>query len=110
LAFLIYSEGESIVAYISSEQEMNKNFFRLLAIVFFVPGTSYASCYKPDAPSCASGYSKFEDQDEFDSCKREMESYKSDIEDFLSCLKRDADEASNDYNDAVTSFNRRASQ
>jgi hypothetical protein len=89
---------------------MNKNFVRLLAIVFFVPGTSHASCSQPDAPSCASGYSKFEDQDEFDNCKTEMESYKSEVEDFLSCLKRDADEASNDYNDAVSSFNNRVSQ
>jgi hypothetical protein len=72
--------------------------------------TSLAFCSKPDSPSCASNYNKFEDQDEFDRCKSEMETYKSEVEDFLSCLKRDADEASNDYNEAVSSFNNRASR
>jgi hypothetical protein len=90
--------------------DMHLYLYYLTAFFFLVPTASYGSCYKPDAPSCASDYSKFEDQNEFDNCKSEMESYKSDVEDFLSCLKRDADEASNDYNDAVSSFNDRASQ
>jgi hypothetical protein len=83
----------------------------LLAIALLgVTNPSLAFCSKPDAPSCASDYSKFEDQDEFDRCKSDMESYKSEVEDFLSCLKRDGDEALNDYNEAVSSFNNRASQ
>lgn len=66
------------------------------------------SCYQPDAPSCATGYGGFDDEDEFDSCKSEMESYQSDVEDYLSCLKRNADEAIESYDDAVSSFNQRA--
>jgi hypothetical protein len=81
----------------------------LLAIAFFsIADESLASCSTPDAPSCASRYDKFDDQDEFDSCKREMESYKSEVEDFMSCLKREGDEAINDYDAAVQRFNSRA--
>lgn len=39
-----------------------------------------------------------------------MESYKSEVEDFMSCLKKQGDEAVNEYNDAISSFNSRASQ
>jgi hypothetical protein len=75
----------------------------VLAIAFIaIPKYSLASCYKPDPPSCAGQYGKFDDQNEFDSCKNDMESYKSEIEEFVSCLKRQAD--------AVSNFNSRASQ
>ena len=37
-----------------------------------------------------------------------MESYKSDLESYLSCMKRESDSAIMEYNDAVASFNRRA--
>jgi hypothetical protein len=52
---------------------------------------------------------------DFDRCKREMQSYRDEVESYLSCLKReseqlrrDSDGAISDYNDAVASFNRRA--
>jgi len=81
----------------------------LVAIVFFsVADDAFAFCSKPDAPYCASQYDNFDDQDDFDSCKSQMESYKSEIEDFGSCLKREGDEAVDEYNDAVARFNQRA--
>ncbi|SFV28862.1 hypothetical protein SAMN04488557_1112 [Hyphomicrobium facile] len=89
---------------------MNLSIRALVTGFIFLPGISYASCYKPDAPSCVYGYSRFDDQNEFDSCKRGMVSYKFGIEEFLSCLRREADEATTDYNNAVTKFNSRASQ
>ena len=80
-----------------------------LVVVLLAAGSpSLAFCSKPDAPYCASSYGKFDDQYDFDRCKREMESYKSEVEDFMSCLRRETDEAVSDYNDAVESFNRRA--
>ena len=74
-----------------------------------------AYCSKPDAPYCASRYTKFDDEYEFDRCKREMQSYRSDVEDFVSCIKRKTEEltrqgneAIDDYREAIASFNRRA--
>ncbi|SCB13091.1 hypothetical protein [Rhizobium hainanense] len=71
-----------------------------------------AYCNEPSAPSCADRYGAFDDEWEFSRCKSEMETYKSDVETFLSCTKREAEAASDkaisEYNDAVESFNRRA--
>jgi len=66
------------------------------------------ACFKPDAPYCATTYGRFDDESDFDQCKIEMESYKSDVEEFLACQRRESQEAIDDYNEAVESFNRRA--
>ena len=57
----------------------------------------------------------FDDEDGFRRCKREMESYRSEVEDFLDCLRHDiedlkekAEQATREYNGAVESFNHRA--
>jgi hypothetical protein len=72
-------------------------------------GTSAnAYCSAPSAPSCATRYGAFDSEDDFDRCKRQMSSYKSEVEDYLSCLRREADSTIEEYNSAVESFNRRA--
>lgn len=85
----------------------------------------FAYCSEPSAPFCATSYSEFQDQDEFDRCKREMEYYQGEVEDHFQCLQRDlnqtisdatneakrkAETASSEYSDAIDSFNRRANQ
>ena len=69
-------------------------------------------CSEPSAPSCASRYGSFDDEWDFERCKREMERYKSDVEEFIDCNNRGArsenEEAISDYSSAVDSFNRRA--
>lgn len=65
-------------------------------------------CSEPSAPYCASRYDEFDDQWEFDRCKREMENYQYDVERYLDCLSDEADQTISEYNDAVRSFNRRA--
>jgi len=95
----------------------------LLAVTFAaaLPLPASAYCYEPSAPSCASSFTNFTDQYEFDRCKREMESYRSDVESFISCnndeaqeainkAQRENESASSAYGDAVDSFNRRASR
>lgn len=97
------------------------------------PTMVFAYCSEPSAPYCASSYGRFDDEYQFSSCKREMESYQSEVEDFQQCHKRQVDEANetarqatseaediarkarneideavSDYNDAVRSFNNRA--
>jgi hypothetical protein len=68
----------------------------------------FAYCSEPSAPYCASRYGAFDDQDEFRRCRSEMESYQSEVQDFLSCMKRKSDSVIQEYNSAVESFNRRA--
>ena len=82
-----------------------------------IPFEALAYCSEPSAPSCATRYGAFDDEWDFDRCKRDMENYKSEVESFMSCKSREIQEASNesesaasDYNDAVESFNRRARQ
>ena len=74
-----------------------------------------AYCSAPSAPSCATRYGSFDDEDDFGRCKRQMRSYQSEAEDFLACTRREADDLKrksddliNEYNSAVQSFNRRA--
>lgn len=83
---------------------------RVLIMIAAVSITAEAGafCTKPDAPYCAASFGAFDDRSDFESCRSEMESYKSNVEEFLSCQKRESDSAVSDYNDAVESFNRRA--
>lgn len=108
---------------------------KYLAVFAFCgfPSFAMAYCSEPSAPSCATGYGSFDGEWEFDSCKRDMESYQSEVEAFYQCNKRQAQEfvdkaeearteaedeiqkaksanerATSDYNDAVQSFNRKA--
>lgn len=87
------------------------------AIMWLMASNAYASfssCEKPDPPSCSQTYGNFDDDDDFQQCRREMESYKSDAEEYLSCIQREAKKAAtevtDEYNDAVSAFNRRAGQ
>lgn len=90
---------------------------RLIAIATLtmaLTGPAFAFCSEPSAPYCASGYSDFTDQYEFDRCKRDMESYRDEVESFIQCSQREIDDlsrkasnASDEYNSAVSSFNRR---
>ena len=69
------------------------------------PANAY--CSPPSAPSCAARYGAFDDQDDFDRCKRQMSSYQSEAQDYLSCVRRETDGAIEEYNSAVDRFNRR---
>jgi hypothetical protein len=86
-----------------------------LALVAIFESHAARACYEPTASSCATRYVAFEDQDEFDRCRQQMDSYKSEAEDFLSCLRRESEDLKRksdnmlyEYNSAVESFNRRA--
>lgn len=87
----------------------------VLGAVVATAGPATAYCSEPSAPSCATRYGSFDDQYEFDRCRREMTSYQSDVEQFVECQNseirkaRDAsEEAVREYKSTVDSFNRRA--
>ena len=86
-----------------------------VALLLAAPTLSEAYCSKPSAPYCAERYGRFDDEWDFSRCRREVESYKSDVESFVSCKRLEIEEARNeidkaisDFNSAVESFNRRA--
>ena len=69
----------------------------LVAGSFTTP--AFAFCSQPSAPSCATGYGSFDDQWAFDSCKRDMESYQSELETFIQCHQREVDAANEEAAD-----------
>jgi hypothetical protein len=79
-----------------------------LPVLVLTSAAANAYCSPPSAPSCATRYGAFDDQDDFDRCKRQMSSYQSEAQDYLSCMRRESDSAVEEYNSAVDSFNRRA--
>lgn len=85
--------------------------FLVLACVL-TPSIASAYCSEPSSPYCADRFGKFDDEYDFQRCRSEMESYSSDVEMYVSCIVREAEndrsKAINAYNDAVESFNRRA--
>ncbi|WP_147023278.1 hypothetical protein [Microvirga aerophila] len=83
----------------------------VLSTLIVLSATSAANaffCSKPDAPRCATGYGSFDDRWEFDRCKTDMERFKDEVEEHLTCLKWLSSKAVSDYNEAIESFNRRA--
>jgi len=82
--------------------------FSAILSIALVGDAAHASCDKPDAPYCATTYGEFDDQDAFEACKSEMENYKTEVEEYLECQKRQSQAAIDEYNEAVESFNRRA--
>jgi hypothetical protein len=84
------------------------------AVFLMASWPALASCPKPPSPpSCLAGGGPFETRAEQKRCDRRFESYKSGVEDFLSCLVREGkvDPASKrviaEYGGAVDRFNAR---
>lgn len=65
-------------------------------------------CSAPSPPSCATRYGAFDDEDDFERCKRQMQSCRGEGETFLTCLQNEASRVHSEYDGAVDSFNRRA--
>lgn len=98
--------------------------FLILTAAFLASGSAHAldiqcmghrpifddrSVERPDMPTCQDSYFAFSDEWDFNSCKRELESYNLELNGYLACLDSEAGEAVDEYNEAVQAFNRRAS-
>ena len=89
------------------EAIMGRTALAVALLAFSMIGAG-ASCYRPDAPTCVSQYGTFGDENEYKRCKREMEGYRSQVELFKSCQRKEIGIAVSEYNEAAESFNRRA--
>lgn len=81
----------------------------------FAPSTALGFCYAPSAPLCTSMYGVFQDDLEFSKCRLAVEMYRNDSRSYILCLNEQqaslaakVEEASDDVNEAVSAFNRRA--
>lgn len=84
--------------------------FFLVSVLLALASTAHAydDCSEPEKPWCVQRYGAFDDEDDFNRCRSQIMSYRSEVEDYLSCLKENSGEATSEYDDAVSSFNRRA--
>ena len=66
-----------------------------------------ALCTEPTTPSCADDLDTFgtSDQWEFDSCRSEIEQFKSEVEDYIECVKRQISDMLDAYNEQVRKYN-----
>jgi hypothetical protein len=69
-----------------------------------------ASVKRPEPPSCATSFGSFYDDYSFNTCRSEMEEYRQKVSAFTECLVDENKRAAKEFNDAVTSFNLRASR
>lgn len=77
-------------------------------VLFTAPAHAMYFCSEPSEPYCVNNYSAFSDAYEFEDCKRDVENYADDVNQYLDCLADESQAAINAYNDAVEAFNRRA--
>ena len=86
-------------------------------------GAAQAYCPEPAPPYCVNGYGGFSDQWEFDGCRRDVETFGRETEDYIHCLQEElrletqrlsdeaqqsADAAIAEYERTVEDFNDRA--
>lgn len=80
----------------------------VLAVPMCAPAQAAMYCSEPSAPYCADSFGAFSDEFAFRSCRSDMESYGDEVTDYIECLSRASEEAIEEYNDAIESFNDRA--
>ena len=62
----------------------------------------------PPSPICVAQSQPFQDQNEYNRCRRELEAYKIELEIFLSCLRAQSNDAFLSYQEALDNFVRRS--
>lgn len=86
---------------------MNVRIAMALLLLVAARAPAAAMCSEPTTPSCADDLDTFgtSDQFEFDSCRDELEQFKSEIEDYIECEKRQIEEFLDEYNEQVRKYN-----
>ncbi len=62
-------------------------------------------CYEPSEPFCVSQYGEFSSEYEFETCRRAVERYQRDVQEYLMCIEGAAVDS---INEVVDKFNCRA--
>ncbi len=106
------------VACLELGDNMKRNALRRLVRVLFVgwplltfltpPAMAQGYCYRPSVPYCITSYSTYTDDFAFQSCRRNLQNYLSDVSSYVQCLQRLANDVNQEADDAVRRFNCRA--
>ena len=72
------------------------------------PSHAFLFCSEPREPSCVDGNGYFDDEDQFNGCKSEVENYIGDVKTYTACLTDEHDKAVKQSNDIIEKFNCRA--
>lgn len=80
-----------------------------LACNGYRPMLSNDEVKRPEPPFCASTGFEFADEYDFERCRSEMERYRGKISGYAECLASEQEQAVEQFNDSVESFNRKAS-
>jgi hypothetical protein len=65
-------------------------------------------CSKPSAPYCIDAYGTFESERTYRNCRSEVEHYLSQMDDYVTCLGREVDDARTEANGTIDRFNCKA--
>lgn len=79
-----------------------------LPLLFPATGQAMLYCSEPDPPSCVDSFYTFDDQSSFDRCRRELQSYLTEVSDYRACLMTAADDSADEATDLVERFNCKA--
>lgn len=71
-----------------------------IAALIAIPSAASAFCMAPSEPYCIRSFGTFDDEFSFDSCRREIDSYESDLSSFLDCQNRATQDAGRKIRDA----------
>lgn len=80
----------------------------LLTILVSASPALAAYCSEPSEPYCLDILDDASDRSDIESCRWEVESFVSDSQEYVRCLKQAADEAVEKSNDSITKYNCRA--
>lgn len=77
-----------------------------LLLFFFLCGNTANAfyCIEPSEPYCVRSYGTFDSEYEFKSCKREVEYYLEELQDYAMCI---AEEAEDKQKEVIDNFNRK---
>ena len=67
-----------------------------------------AYCSEPSAPFCVNSFGTYDDEWSFERCKSQVESYISDVEDYIDCLDREKIDVTDEANKTIERFNCKA--
>lgn len=68
----------------------------------------YMYCTEPSEPFCITSFGTFDDQWSFDRCRRDVEMFLSEVDEYRDCLLRNSNEAVDHANQVIERFNCRA--
>jgi hypothetical protein len=76
-----------------------------LAVLPSASSQAFMFCSEPREPSCVEGNGYFDDADQFNGCKSEVEDYVRDVKSYTECLTEEHDKAIRQSNDIIEKFN-----